>query len=426
MSLTDLTRPERLSPVRRWRYRLLASGLDPATAPPSITGEPRAFVDAVLEALASQYEARWTVALGLLAKSDPRLAQQLALRLCSTVRFTDATVAPVWETDQSELEDLLADLLDPAVGAEGHARRAQVWLDRQPPAVVWPIDPEGDSAGSARLPIATIGIANLSGSPLLASSVWLDQVGHEIGPRPELASLAPHAWAELKAATPKDAVATSRSAQGDDVHSATLAIHCGESEQRLTIPVDPLSAAPPSLALGPLLGDLMLETFQSGSRGVPIEPAWSTTALLYRGPVDGSSPDGAVRTGGWTLYVQCSRAEDPARAADLSPAADSIRIIAGPRSSPRMILRIDETGRVEREDDRGNTGASVPARVSREPSRWLALVQIPPDAIEDDGILRIGLERFDARGVHSAWPRASLPWQEIPARAVINLAAWER
>jgi len=71
-------------------------------------------------------------------------------------------------------------------------------------------------------------------------------------------------------------------------------------------------------------------------------------------------------------------------------------------------------------------GYSAMVRVTREPDRWTAIVRVPSDAVESRGILRIGLERTDSRGLRSAWPRAMLPWQAVPGRAVIDLAAWDR
>ena len=52
--------------------------------------------------------------------------------------------------------------------------------------------------------------------------------------------------------------------------------------------------------------------------------------------------------------------------------------------------------------------------------------RLPPHAIEPSGVLRLGVERLDERGVRSAWPRALLPWESEPGRAAIDTRGWER
>src|SRR5436190_5175309 len=75
--LLRIVEPEALSPVRRWRYRLLTLGPQglawgwEGEAPPAMSGrrcEPLA--DPVLEAMARQDEARWAAALSVLWMSD--------------------------------------------------------------------------------------------------------------------------------------------------------------------------------------------------------------------------------------------------------------------------------------------------------------------------------------------------------------------
>lgn len=425
-SLVDLMRPERLSPVRRWRARLMSTGLDPAVLPPLVAGEPRRFTDAVLESMAAQYEARWTIALGMLSKLDPALSAQTAERLCMVTRFPDGTVAPVWPTDQSDLDELLADLLSPSLGPLGRAAAARTWLQSQPPAIAWLIDPAAELDGQTQLPVAWIGLANLTAKPVLAWTTWLDAAEREIGPRPELAPIGPMSWSQMPLSVVSEAVVRSRSTEGGDVRSATLAVHGGTFERRLTVDLARISARPPSVVIGPLVPDLTLDGFVAGTASPGIEPAWSTGAVLYRGKPDPSQGVTSTSASDWVLYIECARPPRDASDAPEGVVDEHIRIHAGPRSRPRMLLRIDETGSAEREDDRGSSGEAVQVRVTREPNRWIALVSLPPDAVEEHGILRLGIERTDSRGVHSAWPRATLPWQDAPARSVVDLRAWDQ
>jgi hypothetical protein len=420
-SLIEYTRSERLSPVRRWRYRLLMTGLNPAELPPRVAGEPIAFVDPVLEALAAQTEARWTTAITTLAKVDQELAKEVAGRLCAVAQVNPFTVVPVWPIDQSDLDALLGDLLNPETGPLTRAYSAEQWLKRHDPALAWIIDPSAERDGSSQQPVVTLEIVNRASRPILASSVWLDAAERELGPRPELVPIAPWNAKDTRLTLLPDAIRRDRTTQGADMQSADLAIDAGTFQMRRTIGLDRLFPRPPRITLGPLSPDVTLVQFLAGSAGAPVDLAWNTTAALYRGVPDdlrqAQSPGGAS----WILYVESRR---PANA-ELG-VTDAIRVHAGPRTSPAMILRVDESGAIDREDARGADGFSAAVRIIREPTRWIAIITLPESTIEEGQTLRLGIERTDARGVHSAWPLPSLPWQESPARALFELSSWDR
>jgi hypothetical protein len=59
-----------------------------------------------------------------------------------------------------------------------------------------------------------------------------------------------------------------------------------------------------------------------------------------------------------------------------------------------------------------------------KPTRWLAIVPIPDDAVENETIVRLSLTRISPSGVRSSWPRAMLPWQSEPGRLALDLGAW--
>ncbi len=420
-SLIEYTRSERLSPVRRWRYRLLMTGLNPAELPPQISGEPIAFVDPVLEALALQTEARWTTAITTLAKVDQELARELAGRLCAVAQVNPLTVVPVWPIDQSDLDVLLAELLNPETGPLTRAYAAEQWLKRQDPALAWIIDPSAERDGTTKQPVVTLEIVNRASRPILASSVWLDAVERELGPRPELVPIGPWNAKDTRLTLLPDAIRKDRTTQGADMQSANLAIEAGTFEMRRTISLDRLFPRPPRTTLGPLSPDVTLAQFLAGPASTPVDLAWNTTAALYRGVPDDLRQAQTPGRAAWILYIESRRPMDAG-----STATDAIRIHAGPRTSPTMILRIDESGSIDREDARGADGISAAVRIIREPSRWIAIITLPESTIEEGQLLRLGIERTDARGMHTAWPLPSLPWQESPARAVFELSSWDR
>lgn len=421
-SLLDYTKSERLSPVRRWRYRLLMTGLNPAELPPQVPGEPITFADPVLEALAAQTEARWTTAITGLARIDTGLAQELIGRLCAVAQVNPFTVVPVWPTDQSDLDALLAELLNPESGPLTRAAAAENWLRRQDPALSWTIDPAAERDGAIDQTVVWIEVLNRIARPILASSAWLDIAEREVGPRPELVPIGPWAARDMRLTVLPDAIRRERTTVGAEVQSALLSIDAGTFPLRKLIPLDRHFPRPPRMTLGPLLPDVSLIQLLSGSSGGLVDSAWSTTAALYRGVPDDLRDAQSPGRAAWILYVESRRPEGIAG----SGQPDAVRIHAGPRSSPAMILRVDETGRIDREDARGQAGFSASARVIREQSRWIAIITLPGDTIEEGQLLRLGLERTDARGVHSAWPVASLPWQESPGRAVFELSSWDR
>lgn len=424
-SLIDLTRAERLSPVRRWRYRMLTTGLHPAAQAPVPAGEPRRFADAVLEALAVQQEARWAVAIASLGRSDAELARRLAERLCAVARFDEDVVAPVWPLEQAELDALLADLLDPAASPEVRIERCTLWLNSQPAAHAWVIDDSAERDGASRQPIARIGLVNLLNSPTLASAIWVDGADRRIGGQPELVPVRPLSAFEWLMPVAPEALVRVRRGPDEVESSAVMEVQAGEFESKVRVDASVTPAAPPSLVLGPLRADHTLQSFLSGQSTGPGDRAWSTTSALYRQRADGSQSPAAAEGEQWILFIQCAR-PGPQESDEPGIVTDSIRVHIGAMSQPRLLLRIEETGTTVREDNQGALGLDASVRVVREAERWLVLLTIPPGCMEQDGTMRIGLERIDARGVRTAWPRSMLPWHETSARAVIDVAAWDR
>lgn len=413
-----LAEPDRLSPARRWRYRLATDGLrSMAGRRASIvdaTSAGTAFEDPLLEAMASETDARWAAALAGLRLTNPDIARRLAVRLALVMEFTgtlgrrdgSAIYAPAWVADQDGLDRLAADLLDPNLTAKRRAARAEAWLNAQTPAVGWVVDDaraaEGVSGGS----LSTLGIANLTEVSTLGW-VALDRGSQTPGVTPVGAASA------RSFSLAGDRVATAR-ALTEAMRPFTF--HAGSWKSGGSVMTSRLGVLPPGLTIGPLLPDWTMTDWAGVSkRPLAIEAEWATAAMLFKGPppvgtgLSGRGAD-APALSGWTLYVECKRP-----VGGVEGPHEFIRVWLGPTGRSRLVVR---AGPEDAE------GTSPGVSVVREAARWALRFDIPASCIEPDGTLRLGIERADARGVHSAWPRRMLPWQAEPGRLAVDTGAW--
>jgi hypothetical protein len=395
----DRARPEMLSPLRRWRYRLLADGLSPQAPSPEIAR----FDDPALEAMARQAESRWAMAIGMLWLTDRALAERLKRRLALVIEFPDDVAVPAWPVDDGGLESLLPDLLNPALRPDERSARAAAWLDELSPAAVWIVDDAGLEDALSGETVLTAAVANLLDRGVVASASISGG-----GRSPDMRELPAMAVRTLTPAAPAPTgVATPEPRQ--------ISFNIGRwSGVRTAIP-DSLRINPPGLRLEPLTGDWTLPALLSGAplSSMRIAAAWSTTALLhYRAPEESAGDDPA---GTWVLHLEC-RGEPVG--------SEEVVLWLGPFGAPRGILRITPDG-VSDALTRGNARQSFAgATFSRRPDRWVAQVPIPASMIDSTSELRIALVRTDGRGVRSTWPRPMLPWQEEPGRLSIDTATW--
>lgn len=436
--LIRLAEPEALSPVRRWRYKLLTTGLAPDrgetlsrdAAPAPTLPATASFEDPVLEALARQSESRWQIALAMLWLADADLAERVKRRLVASLDFGAGVVAPAWPQDQNELDALLRDLLNPRLEPHQHAERAAAWLEGLPAAQAWVIDDAGLREAMTGRSMATCGIASLLDRATLAWATAGEAVG-----APDLTPLAALQARALTVAPPtvidpEPVLGSPR--QGAKVTATPIVLHAGRWTATRGAAMESLDAAPPGLKLGPFVCDWTLAAWMSGGPSAEMEPApdQATAGLVFQRPSDGS--EGGP---GWWIYLECRVPETPAppspRSGRHQPAAppppvETARIWLGPVGSPAAVLRISSDGVVvdERAVDQGLRGELTGATVTRQADRWVAQVPIPARCIEADGTLRLAVQRSDARGRRSAWPRPMLPWQVEPGRVAVNTSAW--
>jgi len=370
-----LTERERLNPLTRWRYRLIVDGLDPAAEE---SGVP--FADRTIEAVARQNENRWRVALAWLWAADPAVADSLKKRLVACVTLPDGITVPAWPTAHTSLDDLLSGLLDPASTPNARVRRAERWLQEQSAATAWVMD-DGGRLDALRGVVASLGIANLSERATLG---WAGVQDSDIEPEP--VPLA--AFHAVEVAVPI------RDSGGG---LAAIELHAGEWEQIRGVIPGRIGIRPPGLDVSSLLGDWTMRDWLNGTPRRPA-PAWNTRARLARIP-------GGY---GWRLTVECDGAGTVG-----DRERERLSVLAGPNAEEATLIVVSP----------GSSGERV--RTGSDAMGWNATIEIPPEAVEADGTLRLALHRVDARGRRSAWPRSMFPWQTSPARAALNLNAWD-
>lgn len=416
-STRRLLEPEMRSPVRRWRYRLLVDGLNPSATPASPDGVPLRFDDPVIEALAQQAEARWALAIARLAAADHLLAKRLITRLAAQAAFPDCSAVPVWTVSQSELDTLLTDLLDPRRSVAQTAEIARTWLGSQPAAVAWLEDGSAERlAAAGALPGGTaahVGVVNLLDKPVLVFASRDEAAGIGRGEQPELATLA--------AMTAQ--VLAVRRAEGDP---ASTVVHAGSWTRVIDLAGDAGAVRPPGLRIEPFHSDWTLAAWQRGDvNAIPrLAGAPSTRAVLYQKPaVSPSNADSPPASSpAWALFVECARpvAKDPST----SNGAESVRVWLGPRIRPIAVWRVGEDGKVVDEGRRAGTPREIRAVVRQIAAGWAAEIELPGEAIEPGGYLRLAIERTDSAGARWTWPAPTLPWQVQPAHAEIRTTDW--
>jgi hypothetical protein len=118
---------------------------------------------------------------------------------------------------------------------------------------------------------------------------------------------------------------------------------------------------------------------------------------------------------GWSVYLECGAPAEESAGLD-----DAVIISTGPRAVPRCVWQIERDGTVHR-----LFGPSDLARVRvvETPSGWALDAELPPAAIDEDGVLRIGFVR--ETGEHrTSWPRRMTPGQDSPGRLPVDVTRW--
>jgi len=376
---------EAASPFRRWRARLVRGELAPRELHVDI-GEPDTRPDVLpspeLELIALQVEERWRVALARVFADSPDLYHTLvwALTACAQlggldkadVETTPLTVgewAPVWPTDQTRLDELLADLLTPNLSTALRRREIDDFLDGLPRGAAWPADYAAGIEARSRAPIPMIGLANFTRSGMAASAKPLSNPNV-----PGLLTIPPMSGRTVPVWPWEECPPLDR-------------IRCDTGDGGRSIPV-PLAATalrPPGLLLGPLARSWRLDTLIAGEPELPPTTPVAVSIMRSASASPGQRPDDA----GWLLFMERDAAFPSVR----------VEVWLGPAGGGRAPLVIDHTG----------------PRVKT--------VEIPRETISQ-GILLIGLRVTTTRGPTLSWPLPILPWADEPARQALDVREW--
>jgi hypothetical protein len=408
---------EAMSPVSRWRYRLLIDGLRWTPADDPDTNVSFAlFRDPVIEALAKQNEDRWRIALAWLWNADADAASRLKRRLSAVIDFGQGRFAPAWPSDYSTLDALLFGLLDPTLPPRDRKQLVDLWLHDQPASLAWTVDDGGTVDAATGTIIPSVGLVNFSDRPTLA---WAQHQG-AIGP----ATLVPlSAFSSMTLLVPPLPTDSGMPAPDGSLAPAVVA-HVGESESSLPVFNSRVPVTPPGLSISSFWIDLTMQDWMAARQARP-RPEWSTAVLLHRPALPPNAVPPGSESRRWELLVECRA---PAKIGD--PQREAVRLYVGPLNQPIAVLKIDAQGVVTDAlprhpmvaEELGLPPGAV--HVTREADRWTFRIALPPGSIEADGLLRLGLTRTDALGRRSAWPRPMLPSQYEPARAALDTSAW--
>lgn len=403
-------------PFQNWRARLLTDGLHPDRSRARETGttgmddrldslELELSMDNpgadLLRALARQQEARWQIILGRVWLIDPSVASRLKSQLMRTARFGERTL-PLWSSDTTDISRLAYDLLSPFVNDETRVLRAGAWLETQPRALAWVHDDQGEiEAGTGRL-LPTLSVIALPQTP----GVSLLRV-EATDPAPTLATLDPAMATEID--VPLDPVPILSTSSIIETRSAELTI--ARWSTSLDIIASPIPARAPYVRIGPLLNDWTMNALVTArpSEGAQCAPRRSTVAMLRKV----TAPSRIDPTDSWQLYAECT-SPDP------SSENESLTIWVGPSRFPFAVWSISPAGRVTRIGGDKATIAAPVVQTRILDDRWVATIDLPPGVFDDDAQLQLGLERTDADGIHSAWPRRMVPGQPEPGRLIIE------
>lgn len=349
---------------------------------------------AVLDRLADLVEARWQVGLARLWYADPSAARSMVSRLLRTVEMGPGLHAPAWPADQSSLDALLADLLDPGLTGSALAGRASAWMRSLPRTTAWVADDCVQLAGGR--PIASIRAASFDADPVL---LWVSgENGRRLDdPEPLLPSRVAAKLAPVEFGEP---------ATG----ARSFTVHRGEESSRLLVG-EGQAVKPPGARCGPFVHDWTLDAW---AMGAPLARAaragvWSTVALLLR-------DDSGASASGWMVYLECSRGSQAANA------PDTVGLWFGPRGGSLASLELSSLGELRSELD---ASGDVLLAVSDTPRVWSVAVPVPERAIEAGALLRMGFTRTDGGGIRTAWPRRLFPWEVEPPRRLFRLDEWD-
>lgn len=376
----------------------------------------------------------WSAGIARLQENDAAAAKgvlgDLVGRAHGVVNDQARSMA-VWESSESDLDELLRSLLEPKSAGIVIAAAAKVWLDHRSPLMFWVEEDQGEAI--------VIGVANPRGEAFPLEFRWPDQreaaLHGEIAPesfhtfivprsRPddapaviidEALSAALHEYGLTSLLPPANLSGTG---QGRDAleaqaraQSTLIAAH---GNNRVVIPVGlgRNAVRPPGLGFGLFLPAAALSQVRAGSvESPPLE--WATTAGIRRRPT------------GWELIFESFT---PAGA---HPTTDLITVMVS--AGADHTIKIHSDGRVECDDPSVRDGAAV----HRSIDRWRARLPLPESWVTPEngrpGKLEVSIERLIEGSEFDTPPRfarrqfaglAPLEIGPMAKRIPLDLSSW--
>lgn len=404
----------RQDPFQNWRAHLLTDGLDPHHPDPSADltldqlelelsiNTPGADL---LGAIAHQHRARWQIILGRIWLIDPDAALALKRQLIRTAQFNSRTL-PIWPSNTTELARLAHDLLSPYIDDSTRALRANAWLEAQPRALAWVIDDQGQiEAGTDRF-ISTLGVISLP-QTLGMSLFRIDTPAGFDATDPELVTVPAQEATQISIAT--DPIHLSPN--NPSLETKPIRIRTGRWNADRPMIASPTPARAPFVRIGPMQMDWTMSALLSNRPLESASPPIGHNALGILRRVGNPSPTNQQH--GWQLYFELGTPTP-------EHTRETLTLWVGPYTNPFAVWTITPDGQVRFEQGTRPSVGIPRVQIRILDDRWVAMIDLPSGAF-DAGLLQLGLERTDANGLHTAWPRRMIPGQSEPGRLAIEI-----
>ena len=372
--LTATDTPDVTAPNEHFRAVLQAHRLGITAPTPAMEGTDALYARAVA--------GLWSAAIARLAEQDPVIAESVLSDLAGRARLPgerSARSLAVWETNESELAQLLRTLLEPRVDGIILAESARTWLEGRSPLAIWVDQDVGEAL--------VLAIANPRNTSVRVTIRWPDRrdaaFSGDIAPEAiEFVRIERPAWTAPAGPVIDEALAEAMALRGlarllppadlapeSPQRSAmeietraprTLTIDTGTATSTVLVGPGRVGARPPGSGFGTFLPPANLAAIRSGAlRGPP--PEWSTYLGLRKRPA------------GWELIVECRSPQGAV------PNRDEIAIIIDGGFQHSVLVA--SNGEVEA----GSESVEAGTRVHHLADCWRARIPVPDEWLSSKG-----------------------------------------
>jgi hypothetical protein len=372
------------------------------------------------QAIASKLlQAWWCEVLGAAAATSPKIAEDAALvLLAATVMAGDepwigasepaGQFIPLWSQQDGSTRQLF-NLTQPARGLNLQQRwtparqremliRLEAMLAASKVHYLWIIDEGGSIDEKSRASLGLLGVM----TPIASMQSRLQLLANDTAIAPLRAASAQFATSELAPVGPAN------TARLDPIINAPMVI-AGDAQSGLVAVVRPMEVKPPGLLVDRWTPEWSHQRFTSQSLAAPSVPG-ATMLIQMQQPtgVAGQEPSVMIYLE-WPASITQVRVHIGSLSQQQVITIDSLAAQAEPKASLSRGLR-DQAARVR----------AVPKE-----NAFAATVELAPDLIEPEGVIRLAVELSAASGERWSWPRAMLPWQQTPGRMPLATGTWD-